>query len=421
MATFVEVQADAPPDVVGEQLARVIELPVIVGAPPAPLVDRRAVTVSTLTPTLNEERHIRETIAALLAQDIAEEAEFIIIDGGSTDRTREIVEELASEDERIRLLDNPQRHTASALNIGLRASHGRYVARVDAHTCYPTHYLSRGIERLAQGGVDWVAGPQIPVGTDKWSRRVATALGTRAATGSSKRWDCAVAGRGGDEVELGTGVFTGVWERGTLVRDGGWDEGWPINQDSEMASRVLRRGGRIVLLPELGAEYTPRNSLRALSRQYRRYGMYRAKTTLRHPSTLGPPHVVLPGLVVAAAAAVAGPPLVRSLSRLGLGLYAAGIVAQSAHVAEGTRDALALPLVFVTMHASWGAGFLAGLVRFARPSGCQLALATDLAETATDPSDQGAHPVDLVAEVAAELATLATDLPERASDPANRV
>ena len=412
---FVEFQADEPPDVVSGQLARVIQLPI------APVIKRRAVTVSTLTPTLNEECHIRETITALRAQDIAEDAEFIIIDGGSTDRTREIVEELAGEDERIRLLDNPQRHTASALNIGLRASHGRYVARIDAHTHYPTHYLSRGIERLQQGDVDWVAGPQIPVGTDKWSRRVATALGTRAATGSSKRWDSAVAGRGAEEVELGTGVFTGVWERNTLVRDGGWDEGWPINQDSEMASRVLRRGGRIVLLPELGAVYTPRNSLRGLARQYRRYGMYRAKTTLRHPSTVGPPHVVLPGLVVAAAGAVAGPPLVRSLSRLGLGLYAGGIAAQSAHVAEDTRDALAVSLVFVTMHVSWGAGFLAGLVRFARPSGRRPALATGLVESASGTSDQGARPVDVVADVAAELATLAADSTERAGALANSV
>ena len=417
MGTSAEVQATHPlvgalPEVAAKPLDTVIPLPPVVELPSV-AAERRSITVTTLTPTLNEERHIRETIAALQEQDIAARAEFMIIDGGSTDRTREIVEELAGTDRRIRLLDNPQRHTASALNIGLRASRGRYVARIDAHTRYPAHYLSRGIERLQQGGVDWVAGPQIPVGAGTWSRRVAAALGTRAATGTSKRWDCAVAGQSAGEVELRTGVFTGVWERDTLVRDGGWDEGWPINQDSEMASRVLRRGGRIVQLPELGAEYTPRNSLRGLARQYRRYGMYRAKTTLRHPSTIGSPHVVLPGLVVSAAAAVTGPPLLRSLSRVGLGAYAAGIVAQSFRVADDPRDRLAMPLVFVTMHGSWGAGFLAGLVRFARPSGRRLALATDLG----GPADPTAL---LVADVAAELAELATGPAEPASVVAKR-
>jgi succinoglycan biosynthesis protein ExoA len=345
---------------------------------PAP---RRA-AVTTLTPVLNEERHVRETVAALQAQDIAEEAEFIFIDGRSTDRTRAILRELAAEDERIRVLDNPQGHTASALNIGLRAAGGEYVARIDAHCRYPAHYLSRGIERLQRGDVDWVAGPQIPVGTDTWSRRIATALGTRLATGASNRWDRDVAEHGGGEVELGTGVFTGVWGRVTLDRDGGWDEGWPINQDSEMASRVLRRGGRIVSLPELGAEYTPRNSLRALARQYRRYGMYRAKTTLRHPWTVRAPHIVLPGVVTAAAAAVVAPRPLRSAARAVVAVYAAGVVAESARATTDARDALALSLVFVTMHASWGGGFLVGLVRFALPSGRRAALAADLIERA---------------------------------------
>ncbi|MGA2926965.1 MAG: glycosyltransferase, partial [Solirubrobacteraceae bacterium] len=274
---------------------------------PAP----RRVTVTTLTPVLNEERHVLETVAALQAQELADDAEFIFIDGRSRDRTRAILAEMAARDFRIRILDNPRGHTASALNIGLRAARGEYVARIDAHSRYPAQYLSRGIERLARGDVDWVAGPQIPVGIDTWSRRVAAALGTRLATGASNRWERDVAGRDG-EVELGTGVFTGVWRRETLERDGGWDEGWPINQDSEMASRVLRRGGRIVSLPELGAEYTPRNSLRALSRQYRRYGMYRAKTALRHPWTVRAPHVVLPGVVAAATAAVVAPRPLRS-------------------------------------------------------------------------------------------------------------
>ena len=62
-----------------------------------------------------------------------------------------------------------------------------------------------------------------------------------------------------------------------------------------MAARVLRSGGRIVSLPELAAEYAPRDSLRALSRQYLRYGMYRAKTGLRHPWTVRPPQWPFPG------------------------------------------------------------------------------------------------------------------------------
>jgi Glycosyl transferase family 2 len=81
----------------------------------------RAAVVTTLTPVLNEERHVRETVAALQAQNIAE-TEFIFIHGPSTDRTGAILSELAAEDELIRVLDNPRGQTATALNIGLRAA-----------------------------------------------------------------------------------------------------------------------------------------------------------------------------------------------------------------------------------------------------------------------------------------------------------
>ena len=336
--------------------------------------------VTTLTPVLDEERHVSDLVAALQAQDVAEEAEFIFIDGRSRDKTREILEQLALQDPRIRVLDNPARHTASALNIGLRAASGTYVARVDAHTSYPPHYLSLGIERLRRGDVEWVAGPQLPVGRDRWSRRVALALGSPLATGGSNRWDSDMAQSGGAEVELATGVFTGVWRRETLDRLGGWDEGWPINQDSELAARLLSQGGRIVSLPELAAEYTPRSSLQRLARQYWRYGMYRAKTSLRHPRTVRPVHVGMPALVSALVCSVLAPRPLRRLARAAVAVYGVAVVGGSARTADAaTADVVALPAVFATMHLSWGAGFLVGLVRFAPPSRRPLGLASDLA------------------------------------------
>jgi cellulose synthase/poly-beta-1,6-N-acetylglucosamine synthase-like glycosyltransferase len=340
----------------------------------------RNVLVTTLTPVLDEERHIRATVDTLRAQDVADQAEFIFVDGRSRDRTRAILEELAREDPRIRVLENPARQTATALNIGLREAAGEYVARVDAHASFPPTYLSTGIKRLERGDVAWVAGPPVPVGRRGWSKRVALALGTPLGTGGSNHWQRDVAQHGGGEVELGTGVFAGIWRRSTLDRYHGWDEGWPINQDSELAARVAEDGHRIVSLPSLAAEYEPRDSLRRLARQYARYGMYRAKTGLRHPGTVRPVHLAMPGIVVAGACALAAPGALRRAAREALLVYAALVAAQSARTAGASRrDALALPAVFVTMHVAWGAGYLAGLVRFAPPSRRRPALADDLA------------------------------------------
>jgi hypothetical protein len=157
-----------------------------------------------------------------------------------------------------------------------------------------------------------------------------------------------------------------VWRREALTRLGGWNENWPINQDSELAARLLEAGGRIVSLPELAAEYVPRSSVRALARQYRRYGTYRARTFLHHPRTLRAPQLAMPGLVLACVCAVCAPKPVRPAAQAGLVLYACAAGVTSMSAARGRpRDVAALMLVFTTMHVSWGTGFLIGLARFA--------------------------------------------------------
>jgi cellulose synthase/poly-beta-1,6-N-acetylglucosamine synthase-like glycosyltransferase len=325
-------------------------------------VSAAAPAVSVLVPVLNEERHLEDALALMRAQQVPGDLEILAIDGGSEDSSAEILARVSAEDPRVRVLDNPARRTPNALNIGLRAARGEYVARMDAHTWYPHDYLARGIERLERGDVAWVSGPQLAEGRGRWSRRVALALSTPLGVGG------AGFRRATQETEVDSG-FTGVWRRDTLVRHGGWDEGWPINQDGELAARVRAAGGRIVCVPEMAAKYVPRDSPRALARQYWRYGQYKAKTVGRHPTSMRRSQVLPPGVVLtAAAAAVPGPQ--RRLARLGLGVYAVALVGTAARAAAaGGRpdDAATLPLVFATMHLAWGAGFLVGSARFGPP------------------------------------------------------
>jgi succinoglycan biosynthesis protein ExoA len=319
------------------------------------------VDVSVLTPVLNEEEHIRETVAAMQAQRFPGDVEFLFMDGGSEDATKVILGELSSADARIRVLDNPARGIPQGLNVGLRNARGTYVARMDAHTHYPPTYLARGVERLQPGDVEWVAGAPIPAGDGRWSRRVSIALRSPLGVGGSPKWVTQ------GERELDTGVFGGVWRRATLEQLQGWDEAWAVNEDSELAARYRDAGGRIVGLPELAAHYIPRDSLEGLARQYGRYGFYRAKTARRHPDSMRRSLWLPPALVATAVAAVAAPRPLRTAARAGLVVYACAIVAASVRAEGGARDRASLPAVFATMHAAWGAGFLAGAARFGPP------------------------------------------------------
>lgn len=265
------------------------------------------VDVSVLVPIRNEAAFIRETSRAITAQDFHGSVEFLMIDGASQDDTRSILDELALYDPRVRVLDNPRGDLASALGIGLSAARGEFVAKMDAHTYFPPTYLQIGVDRLRQGDVNWVSGPPIPHGVDPWSRRVALALGTRLGVGGSGKWPAAFqADTREDEKELDTGVFSGVFRRSVLQRLGGWDPGWPVNEDSELASRYLATGERILCVWSMGAHYVPRSSLRGLARQYCRYGYYRVKTANRHPSSMRASHLAPPAMLAILAAGALG-------------------------------------------------------------------------------------------------------------------
>jgi succinoglycan biosynthesis protein ExoA len=321
-------------------------------------------------PVLNEEGHIADSVAAMRSQHFAGTLEFLVVDGGSSDRTREILLELAAGDPRIRVLDNPRRITSSGLNVALGHARGRYVARMDAHTEYQANYVALGIRRLRDGDTGWVSGPPVPVGRGSVSRAVALALRSPLGRGGSRKW-AAQAGEPAREYALDAGVFAGVWEREKLLACGGWDEDWVVNQDSEMAGRFLGAGEQLICLTAMAAFYTPRDSLRGLWRQYLRYGEFREKTAVRHPDTLRRSHLLAPGLVSATVASVLAPRRARRAARAALVLYLGALGAsawQARTWAPRAADAALVAPVLATMHYAHGVGTLRGALRHGVPA-----------------------------------------------------
>jgi succinoglycan biosynthesis protein ExoA len=192
---------------------------------------------------------------------------------------------------------------------------------------------------------------------------VALALTTRLGTG-----EAAFRHASEGEIEVDSG-FTGLWLRSTLEAQGGWDEGWWNDQDTELAARIRAGGGRIVCIPEMAASYIPRDSLRTLARQYWRYGFYRAKTSRRHPASMRRSHVLAPGLVAALMLALVLPGRLAWPARAAVGAWAAAVLGVSALEARsaGLSDAASLPLVFAAMHVPWGLGFVFGSLRWGPP------------------------------------------------------
>lgn len=341
-----------------------------------------AVDVSVLIPVLNEAGIIGDTTTGMLAQRFDGEIEFLFLDGGSSDATKEILETLAAADERVKVLDNPGKRQCRALNIGLREARGEFVARMDAHTYYPPDYVAAGVRRLNRGDIACVGGPQLPLGVGTWSRRVAVAMRSPLGVGG------AVFRRNlSEEIEVDT-AFTGIWRKRTVEDLGGWDEEALVNEDGELAARIRAEGGRIVCIPEMAAQCITRDSLPGLGKQYYRYGWDRMRTLRRHPDAMRRSHVLPPALTLTAAAAALPSRAGGRMARLALACYGAALGWEAVRLSDRgrERDGVFAPLVLAVMHFGWGVGFLKGCFSHGPPWRALVALVSP--RSAPAPSDR---------------------------------
>ena len=90
------------------------------------------ISVSVIVPAFNMELFIEECLRSLFEQTV-DRLEIIVVDDGSTDRTREIVESLVPpEGKSLRLISKPNGGLSSARNAGMKAAQGRWIGFVDA-------------------------------------------------------------------------------------------------------------------------------------------------------------------------------------------------------------------------------------------------------------------------------------------------
>lgn len=116
--------------------------------------------ISIVIPTFNESAYIVDCLNSVLSFEKPADVsvEILIVDGRSTDNTRNLVSEIARQHSEIQLLDNPGRFQASALNIAIRQARGQWLLRLDAHAFYPRNYLSLCIETAQRSNADNVGG-----------------------------------------------------------------------------------------------------------------------------------------------------------------------------------------------------------------------------------------------------------------------
>ena len=321
---------------------------------------KTSAAVSVIMPVLNEEKHLESAVAAILNQRYEGELELLLMLGPSTDQTNEVAKRLAKSDARIRAIENPRGLTTVGMNLGVKAAKHSVIVRIDAHSEPTEGYLTRGVQILSEQKAAEVGGIMDARGRSAFQKAVAFAYKSRWGIGGG-------AYHLGGEAGEAESAYLGIFQRKAFESVGGYDENIVRGEDWDLAQRIKASGGKVWFSPELRVIYWPRGRVTKLIRQFYSTGVWRGDLTRRDPARASrryfvPPLVVLTilaGLIVAAFGFDFG--IVPSAA------YLLGVVAVAATASElSLKSRVALIVALVTMHLSWGWGFLVGYARGAR-------------------------------------------------------
>jgi glycosyltransferase involved in cell wall biosynthesis len=330
----------------------------------------RMIEVSIIIPTYNEERFIQACLASIYGQSFpSDKMEILVIDGMSSDQTPQIVKrEIEAGRTNLRLMENPKCIQASALNLGVQASIGKYIVRMDAHSTYDREYVEKCIKLIKDTGADNAGGITIAKGKTRIGKAISLALSCPFGVGNS------VFRLGGIDGEAETVPF-GTFPRETFEKFGLFNESLTRCEDNEFNHRIKRGGGRIYMSKDIKIFYNNRETIPDIATQAHDNGLWIMFTLLMSPGSISLRHLV-PLFFVSSLIGIGAAALVGFFTSVGLGFLVGLLVLElglyfllnlifTLRLARKTsyHNLLFLPLIFTAMHVSYGLGSIEGIFR----------------------------------------------------------
>ena len=180
--------------------------------------------VSVVMSVYNGEKYLRPAIESILNQTFSD-FEFIIIDDGSTDESAAIIN--SYNDARIRLIQQENKGLTLALNVGLRAARGKYIARMDADDISHPSRLARQLAYLSQHSEVGVLGTAVQIIDDSGN---ASGKSRYPTSHEVIRWHLCF----NDPIMHPTVMM----RRGVVIRAGGYNADMVTAQDYDLWRRL---------------------------------------------------------------------------------------------------------------------------------------------------------------------------------------
>ena len=255
----------------------------------------KAVTVGIIA--LNEERYLPKLLDQILQQTYSlKNIELILVDSGSKDHTKKLMEEFQSENipkfEDIKVLDNPKKIQAAGWNVVIDHMSADALIRLDAHAMIPKDFIEKNVVCLNSG--EYVCGgPRTNVIDEntRWKRTLLTAEQSMFGSG------IAPYRRSTQAKKYVNSVFHTCYRKEVIQRVGLFNEELLRTEDNEYHYRVRKARYRICYDENIQSFYQTRNTLRGMIKQKYGNGFWIGKTIKACPKCLSLYHLV-PGMFV---------------------------------------------------------------------------------------------------------------------------
>lgn len=325
--------------------------------------DSRLPAVSILLAVRNEDEHLDECLRSIASLDYpVDELEIILIDGMSSDRTLEVIESWKRKDSRIRLLQNPQMIVSTGMNIGIAEASHDLILWTSGHVILQPDHLRRCVDTMEKTDASAVGGVLRTEGHTTTGRINAAVLSSRFGIGNAPH---RVATKSG----WVPAVTMALYRKQAIVKVGGFDESLPRSQDNDLHDRMNGIGERSYLDVNIKPTYLCREAFGGFLNQAWTNGFWNVVITktgrrgfhLRHFV----PMIFVGVMVLLLLLLTVTNQALYPLS--GMLLVYACIAVASSITACLSRSMIwqivVLPLWFLSLHLTYGAGSWAGLIR----------------------------------------------------------
>ena len=318
--------------------------------------------ISALLVTRNEKDYIRISLMSLIEQTYPKDKyEIIVIDGGSTDGTLDVVKELQeaynTDSFSIRVVSNPKKILATGWNIGIRSAKGEYVVRIDAHATADKDFIEKSVETMMRVEAVCVGGKLTSQSLNGEDDVISNVLSSPFGVGNSSF-------RVSDEEGYADTAVYGLYKKDILEKAGCFDEKMVRNQDIEMHSRIKKAGGKFYFNPEIKSTYYTRNTVKKMLKQAYGNGQWNMVLLKKGSGALSIRHLIPFFFVLGVFGSILLGFVHPVFWMIGVAVILLHLVLGVFFACKKTKKLshiLIMPFLFISLHFAYGLGYIRGL------------------------------------------------------------